>query len=94
MQTSSPPRLPVALLLLAGLLLCLTSPLSLQAQPAPSREYQVKAVFLFNFLQFVEWPPAAFPDANSPVRIGILGDDPFGPALDEAVKNEAVSKRP
>src|SRR5258706_8766645 len=40
-----------SVLLLAGL--------EVSAQ-TPSREYQVKAVFLFNFAQFVEWPPTAF----------------------------------
>jgi hypothetical protein len=25
-------------------------------QPSTSPDYQVKAVFLFNFTQFVEWP--------------------------------------
>lgn len=63
------------------------------AQPAPAREYKIKAVFLFNFLQFVEWPSAAFPDATSPIRIGVLGDDPFGPALEEAVRNETINQR-
>ncbi len=44
---------------------------------APS-EYQVKAVFLFNFGQFVEWPKDAFDTPQAPFVIGILGDDPFG----------------
>ncbi len=58
--------------------------------PAPSAEYQVKAVFLFHFAQFAEWPATAFPTAKSPLVIGILGDDPFGGYLDELVKDEAV----
>jgi hypothetical protein len=64
------------------------------AQTGPSREYQVKAVFLFNFAQFVEWPPAVFADANSPLVIGILGEDPFGAYLDETVRDETVNNRP
>src|SRR5437867_1187382 len=62
--------------------------LTLSAQTAPPKEYQVKAVFLFNFAQFVEWPPAAFADDKSPIVIGILGDDPFGAYLDEVVRAE------
>ena len=31
------------------------------AQAVPDPEYQLKAVFLFNFAQFVEWPAARFP---------------------------------
>jgi hypothetical protein len=58
-----------------------------------AREYQIKAVFLFNFAQFVEWPPEAFRGADEPFVIGILGDDPFGPYLDEAVRGEKVNNR-
>jgi YfiR/HmsC-like len=54
-------------------------------------EYQVKAVFLFNFAQFVSWPSQQPPDA--PLVIGILGDDPFGSYLDETVRGEKVNGR-
>jgi hypothetical protein len=77
---------------LFGLLL-LAGP-DMSAQTAPSKEYQVKAVFLFNFAQFVEWPPAAFGDGNSPLVIGVLGDNPFGTYLDETVRDEKVGNRP
>jgi hypothetical protein len=55
---------------------------------------QVEAVFLFNFSQFVEWPPQAFPEAGSPIVIGVLGSDPFGATLDEVVRGEVVKGRP
>lgn len=58
------------------------------------KEYQVKAVFLFNFTQFIEWPTNAFPDAQSPMTIGVLGDDPFGNFLEETVRGEKASGRP
>ncbi len=66
----------------------------LAAQAARPSEYQVKAVFLFHFAQFVEWPPEAFADSQAPVLIGILGEDPFGPFLDETVSGEHVRGRP
>jgi hypothetical protein len=56
-----------------------------------SREYQVKAVFLFNFSQFVEFPSEAFLTADSPLVIGVLGKDPFGDYLDETVNGEKVN---
>jgi hypothetical protein len=59
----------------------------------PSAEYQVKAVYLFNFAQFVEWPAKAFPDPQRPLVIGVLGDDPFGNYLDETIRGESVNKR-
>lgn len=58
-----------------------------------SAEYQLKAVFLFNFAQFVEWPDGAFENASAPLVIGILGDDPFGAYLDELVSNERIRDR-
>jgi hypothetical protein len=60
----------------------------------PSAEYQVKAVFLFNFAQFVEWPARAFADSKAPLVIGILGDDPFGSYLDDLVQGEMIGDRP
>lgn len=64
------------------------------AQISPTREYQVKAVFLFNFSQFVEWPAHCFPSAQSPAVIGILGKDPFGKYLEETISGETINKHP
>ena len=44
-------------------------------------EYQVKAAFLFNFPNFVEWPAEVLPDTSTTLTIGILGKDPFGGAF-------------
>ena len=62
------------------------------AAQAPS-EYQVKAAFLLNFTKFIEWPSEAFETADSPLSICILGDDPFGNALDQSVEGETVGSR-
>lgn len=62
--------------------------------PQSAGEYQVKAVFLFNFAKFVEWPPNAFPDGNTPLVIGVLGQDPFGPHLDDTLRGELIDNRP
>lgn len=56
-------------------------------------EYQLKAVFLYNFAHFVEWPGSAFPDADAPFVIGIIGKDPFGSTLEETVRGETVQGR-
>jgi hypothetical protein len=57
-------------------------------------EHELKAVYLFNFAQFVEWPLAVFPDADSPIVIGILGKDPFGTYLEETVEGEVINGHP
>lgn len=65
----------------------------LLVQSQRASEYQVKAVFLFNFAQFVEWPASAAPDSQAPLVIGILGDDPFRGVLDETLRGERLGAR-
>jgi hypothetical protein len=52
-----------------------------------------KADFLHNLAQFTEWPTNTFPSSNSPVVIGVLGVDPFGPLLDQAVQGKVLHDR-
>ncbi len=65
---------------------------SLPAQT--TREYDLKAVFLFNFTQFAEWPATAFDPPDQPFVIGVLGDDPFGPVLEAIIRNERANGSP
>src|SRR5213594_2670515 len=74
--------------------LVLTVGAGLAAQGGRAPEYQVKAVFLFNFAQFVDWPPEAVPDSKAPLVIGVLGGDPFGDLLDATVRGERRGARP
>lgn len=76
-----------------GILLGLLVPVRSQAAQTAS-EYQVKAAFLYNFTKFVRWPEDALPDKNSPLVIGILGDDPFGQNLQLAVKGKNINGHP
>lgn len=46
-------------------------------------EYQIKALFLYNFANFVEWPNSAFKTSQSPIRLCLYGDIPFGLFLDD-----------
>lgn len=68
--------------------------LVIPASGAASLQYQLEAAFLFNFTQFVEWPESAFAGNDSPLVIGVLGDDPFGSYLDEIVRGEVVNGHP
>jgi hypothetical protein len=77
--------------LLIGLIVL--SVLSAAFAASPPAEYQVKAVFLFNFTKFVSWPRESRGDAQAPFVIGVLGRDPFGSALDDAVRDERVDGR-
>jgi len=83
-------RIPSVFLLSVILFLNLCGSPVAQAQSDTTREYQIKAAFLYNFIQFVKWPGTTFPTPDAPFCIGILGDDPFGSALDDTVQGEAI----
>jgi hypothetical protein len=62
------------------------------ARAAP-KEYQVKAVYLYNFAKFVEWPAMAFEKPQTPYSICVLGTDPFGEVLDIAAAESVQGRR-
>ncbi len=66
----------------------------LAAAEAPPTEYQLKAAFLFNFAKFVDWPTEAFSARDSPLVIGVLGENPFGQGLEETIRNKSVGGHP
>jgi hypothetical protein len=64
------------------------------AAAEPAKATQVEAAFVFNFTKFVEWPTSAFADDGAPLVIGILGDDPLTPVIEEMIQGEAAHGRP
>jgi len=70
-------------------LVALLAPAS-RGQDAKPNEYQVKAVYLYNFGRFVEWPAQAATAKGASFDICILGHDPFGPVLDSTVAGEKI----
>ena len=65
-----------------------------RAQANPSNEYQVKAAFLFNFAKFIDWPASSFGNPQAPFSICILGKDPFGRSIDDALQGKAIGEHP
>lgn len=63
-------------------------------QQAVEIEYKLKAACLFNFTKFVEWPPKAFTSDTVALVIAVLGANPFGDVLDQAVAGRTVNGRP
>jgi hypothetical protein len=59
------------------------------AQGAKPKEYEVKATYLYNFARFVDWPASATLK-DDPFAICVLGQDPFGPALDAVLAGETI----
>jgi hypothetical protein len=58
-------------------------------------EYQVKAALLCNFARFIDWPAEAFQKPDVPLSICVLGEDPFGRALDagKAIRGRFLAVR-
>jgi hypothetical protein len=79
----------ILLAILSALPVPTQSQASLPARQAS--EYDVKAAFLLNFIKFIEWPPRPAEPAKAPFTICILGEDPFGEALDQIVAGESVN---
>ena len=63
------------------------------AQASASRESRIKAAFIYNFAKFTVWPVEAFADAVAPLRLCVLGDDPFHEAL-AALEGRTVKNHP
>ena len=67
------------------ILFWLSSPVLAQntgKQEIKAGEYIIKAAFIYNLAKFVEWPPDAFKESDDSMNPCVLGDDPFGSAID------------
>jgi hypothetical protein len=70
-----------------------TGLMGIQAQAQALKDYQVKAAFVFNFAKFVDWPSDAFSDGRAPLVLGVIGNDPFGGALDQVINGQSIGGR-
>ncbi len=77
----------LAIFLVTATLLAAASPLG----AAPAAANEVKAAFVCNFAEFVNWPEGK--GKAGTVVIGILGEDPFGPLIDAAAEARSVPDR-
>ena len=59
---------------------------------AQSQE-EARAIFLYNFARFVEWPEAAFAEPSTPVTIAVIGDNAVARALERYVKGKDANGR-
>jgi hypothetical protein len=81
-------HLVFTLLLIHALMLRVAS-----GQSDSAGEYELKAAMLYNLTRFVEWPPSAYPDAQAPTVLCILGQDPFGDSLTSIASNPTARGR-
>ncbi|MDB5720755.1 MAG: YfiR family protein [Alphaproteobacteria bacterium] len=64
--------------------------------PAPSQpsEAAVKAAFLGKFPAYVGWPAESRPAAGEPIILCLIGGDPFGKLIDDAVRGQQIDRHP
>src|SRR5919197_16397 len=79
---------------LSALLLSATWSVLLRAQSPEDVEAKVKAAFVLNFARYVEWPESSFANSNTPVVIGVLGQEALQRNLEETVQGKTVERRP
>ena len=60
----------------------------------PTLATEIKATYLDKFGEFVDWPATALGASNDPVRLCVVGDDPFGPVLDQATRGQRIGSHP
>jgi len=94
----SPARLTIAsigVLLLAALNFGIAS---LHAQEdeatAASREYRIKAAYLYQLGRYVQWPAKAFASAEAPFVIGVPKQDLIAADLDQIALVKKIENRP
>jgi hypothetical protein len=64
-----------------------------RAQSPPS-EYQIKAAFIYNFARFVEWPTQSYGAPDSPMIVGLLGENDFGDNLAQIINGKVIKGHP
>lgn len=64
---------------------------NLQGQHYKPTEYEVKATYLYNFSRFVDWPVRVVQAQSDSFAICVLGQDPFGPALNATLADETIN---
>ena len=84
-----------ALIVLSTVLFLVLNTPKAQADSAESKEYQIKAAFIYNFIKFVDWPKEKMADSNEPITIGVIGSEDFikafEPIIHKKIKNRNIS---
>jgi hypothetical protein len=60
---------------------------------AQASEAELKAAWMYNFSQHVEWPASAFKDERAPMIVAILGQHPLEEALAKIVRGKTALGR-
>jgi YfiR/HmsC-like len=82
------------LVVMLSMLLLLAVGRGFAADPKPVAEYQLKAALLPKVALFVQWPAKAFSAPGAPLVIGVFGENPFGPHLEDVARGQVIDGHP
>jgi hypothetical protein len=75
--------------------IALTAALALPARSADRPlEHAVKATFLTKFAAFVDWPAGSFAGETAPFHLCLVGADPYGGRIEQAIAGQSVGRHP
>jgi hypothetical protein len=66
---------------------------SYAASAAPIQEYELKTAFLYNFVLFTQWQNETAADSSPYLTVCTIGQDPFGPVLEQLQGRKIREKR-
>jgi hypothetical protein len=87
-------RLRLFLLALLAACLAAAGPPALAQRQGGVSESAVKAAFVCKFAAYVEWPPQAFAEAQSPIVIGVLASSAIAEEVTHAALGLIINGRP
>ncbi len=59
---------------------------------ANNTEYKIKAAYLYQFTKFTQWPAHLFTSKETPIKICILGRNPFGTLLENFTRKTSQQR--
>jgi hypothetical protein len=74
--------------------LVLTIPRPADALNEAGVEYRAKLALIYNVAKFIEWPSGSYQDPSAPLRICIVGTDPFSRDLEDELRTRMVGGHP
>ena len=74
--------------------LVLITPRPADALNEAGAEYRAKIAFIYSIAKFVEWPSGSYQNPTAPLRICIVGTDPFSRELKDELRTRKVKGHP
>ena len=59
----------------------------------PVQEHELKTAFLYNFVLFTQWPADSTQENSPYINVCTIGQDPFGPVLEQLQGRKIRDKR-